>query len=126
MTVCCGSWFQPGEKTAVVAVHRKAIVDAHTRSIAAQLYHGPSRFRTSGCQTPAEKHQVKGANRTARALVSTTAYLPHPEQSEQQSAEAQHAFAALTAFAAPAKVSAITAINTTAQIFFMVFLLLKN
>jgi hypothetical protein len=45
-------------------------------------------------------------------------------QEAQQSAESQHdAFAALTA---PAKPSAITAINTSARIFFMDFSPLKN
>jgi hypothetical protein len=45
-------------------------------------------------------------------------------QQSQQSAEGQHAaFAACTA---PAKPSAITAINTTALIFFMDFSPLKN
>jgi hypothetical protein len=42
-------------------------------------------------------------------------------QFAQHSAESQHF--ALAAFTAPAKPSAITAINTTARSFFMVFLL---
>jgi hypothetical protein len=42
----------------------------------------------------------------------------------QQSAESQHD--ALAAFTAPAKLSAITAINTIARIFFMDFSPLKN
>jgi hypothetical protein len=45
-------------------------------------------------------------------------------QEAQQSAESQHDVCA--AFAAPAKPSAITAINTIARIFFMDFSPLKN
>jgi hypothetical protein len=51
-------------------------------------------------------------------------YLSHPEQEAQQSAEGQHAV--LAAFAAPARPSATTAINTTARIFFMDSSPLKN
>jgi len=49
------------------------------------------------------------------------AYFWHPLQFAQHSAESQHF--ALAAFTTPAKPSAITAINTTARSFFMVFLL---
>jgi hypothetical protein len=45
-------------------------------------------------------------------------YFAHPEQEAQQSAEAQHVFAA---FAAPVKLSAITAINRTALMLFIFF-----
>jgi hypothetical protein len=52
------------------------------------------------------------------------AYFSQPEQEAQHSAEAQHD--ALAAFTAPAKVSAITASNRIAFIFFMDFSPLKN
>jgi hypothetical protein len=48
----------------------------------------------------------------------------HPEQEAQQSAEGQHDTCA--AFTAPARLSAMTAINTIALIFFMDFSPLKN
>jgi hypothetical protein len=48
----------------------------------------------------------------------------HPEQDAQQSAEGQHD--TFPAFTAPARLSAITAINTTTLIFFMDFSPLKN
>jgi hypothetical protein len=66
----------------------------------------------------------EGANQTARAFAHSTIYLSHPSQEAQQSAESQHA--AFAAFTAPANPSAITAINTTALIFFMDFLLGKT
>jgi hypothetical protein len=46
------------------------------------------------------------------------------QEEAQQSAESQHD--AFAAFTAPAKPSAITAINTTARIFFIDFSPLKN
>jgi hypothetical protein len=52
-----------------------------------------------------------------------TYFLP-PEQESQQSAEAQHV--TFAAFTAPAKLSATTAINTIARMFFMDFSPLKN
>jgi hypothetical protein len=48
----------------------------------------------------------------------------HPKQEAQQSAEAQHD--PFAAFTAPAKLSAITAINRIALIFFMDFSPWKN
>jgi hypothetical protein len=48
----------------------------------------------------------------------------HPEQESQQSAEAQHGVFA--AFTTPARLSATTAINRIALIFFMDFSPLKN
>jgi hypothetical protein len=48
----------------------------------------------------------------------------HPEQESQQSAEAQHD--RFAAFTAPAKLSAITAINRIVLIFIMDFSPLKN
>jgi hypothetical protein len=48
----------------------------------------------------------------------------HPEQDAQQSAEGQHDMFA--AFTTPARLSAITAINTIALMFFMDFSPLKN
>jgi len=71
--------------------------------------------------------QKEGANQTARASLiqlPNLTYFLHPEQEAQPSAEAQHdPFAALIA---PAKLSAITAINRIALIFFMDFSPLKN
>jgi hypothetical protein len=52
------------------------------------------------------------------------AYFTHPEQEAQQSAEAQQDVFA--AFTAPAKLSAITAINRTALMLFIDFSPLKN
>src|SRR5271154_7585648 len=52
------------------------------------------------------------------------AYFLHPEQDSQQSAEAQHIW--LAAFTAPANVSAISATNSIARMFFMDFSPLKN
>jgi hypothetical protein len=48
----------------------------------------------------------------------------HPRQEAQQSAEGQHD--TLAAFTAPARLSAITAINTIALMFFMDFSPLKD
>ena len=67
----------------------------------------------------------EGANLPARAFPhSITSYFSHPLQFAQHSAESQQD--AFAAFTAPAKPSAITAINTTALIFFMDFSPLKN
>ena len=55
----------------------------------------------------------------SRLLIELTAYLPHPEQDAQQSAEGQHE--ALAAFTAPVRPNAITAINRIALMLFMSF-----
>ena len=62
------------------------------------------------------------ARAEARALVHCLTYLLHPEQSAQQCGEPQHdTLGAFSDFAAPVRVSAATAINTTARIVFMDF-----
>jgi hypothetical protein len=72
------------------------------------------------CQpiTNKERREPRG---TRLPSFNCSAYLLHPEQDAQQSAEAQHD--AFAAFAAPAKPSAITATNRIALNLFMNFLL---
>ena len=76
-----------------------------------------------GSATASRKKEAR--TKSARASPFTqVAYFLHPEQEAQQSAEGQHdTFAALVA---PARLSAITAINTIALSFFMDFSPLKN
>jgi hypothetical protein len=62
----------------------------------------------------------EGASKLTHAFLPfQPAYFLHPEQEAQQSAEEQHDVFA--AFTAPAKPSAITAINRNALKFFMIF-----
>jgi hypothetical protein len=55
----------------------------------------------------------------SRLIFMLAAYLPHPEQDAQHSAEGQHP--ALAAFTAPVRPNATTAINRIALMLFMTF-----
>jgi hypothetical protein len=59
----------------------------------------------------------------SRLIFTPGAYLPHPEQDAQQSAEAQHE--GLAAFTAPVRPNATTAINRIALMLFMTFSFLE-
>ena len=69
-----------------------------------------------------EKEEAR-AKVAPRLIFTPAAYLPHPEQDAQQSAEGQHeAFAAFTAAVRP---NATTASNRIALILFMTFSFLE-
>jgi hypothetical protein len=69
--------------------------------------------------SPGKKREAQA--RAHASPLSAVSYFLHPEQEAQQSSDAQQP--ACAAVAAPARPSAITAINTTTLSFFMIFLL---
>ena len=71
-----------------------------------------------------EKKEEARAGNAIAPLLELTAYLAHPEQDAQQSAEGQHE--ALAAFTAPVRPNAITAINRIALMLFMSFSFLES
>jgi hypothetical protein len=76
----------------------------------------------SSSKPPKLARKKREAQAPAHAsLLSAVSYFLHPEQEAQQSSDAQQP--ACAAVAAPARPSAITAINTTTLSFFMIFLL---
>jgi hypothetical protein len=85
--------------------------------------------KPQGCADSALRykgHRRKGRGASwdcARASFTSGAYLPHPEQDAQQSAEGQHA--ALAAFTAPVRPNASTANNRIALMLFMTFSFLE-
>jgi hypothetical protein len=82
---------------------------------------GKKAFRGAPNFTPKGRREPNGPRLPS---FNYLAYFLHPEQEAQQSAEAQHD--AFAAFTPPAKLSAITAINRIALMFFMDFSPLKN
>jgi hypothetical protein len=81
--------------------------------------------KPQGCADSALRYRGIDEKKEARAgialapLFTPGAYLPHPEQDAQQSAEGQHA--ALAAFTAPVRPNASTANNRIALMVFMTF-----
>jgi hypothetical protein len=65
--------------------------------------------------------KARGTGTAHASPPSAVSYFLHPEQEAQQSSDAQQP--ACAAVAAPARPSAIIAINTTTLSFFMIFLL---
>ena len=76
--------------------------------------------RTPPCATGGStKRKRRELRLRPRLILKLGAYLPHPEQDAQQSAEGQHA--ALAAFTALVRPNATTAINRIALMAFMTF-----